>query len=344
MDNKKRKAVSILKYFLIGSGAIIVLVAAIIIWIVSSLFSGPDFMEITAYHPFRSEEAKERYLNHYDKRAEEWPIKSDTAMVETSYGRTFIRISGSENAAPLVLLPGGGCNSLIWLPIIKTLSENYRTYSIDNIYDFGRSVYIRPMTTTDDLLIWLDELFNVLKLKNDINLMGLSYGGWLAGQYTLHAPSRLRKVVLLAPAATIFPLSSEFITHMLIGVIPHRYFLKSAVYWSFEDAVNRDTISKRFVDAHVDDAYLGLRCFKFKQPPNPAVCKDDELRDIKVPMLIMFGENEKMYNAQRAVQRINDIAPHIKTDIIPNCGHDLIIIQKKIVNKLILEFLNDYDN
>ena len=343
MINKKSKLKSIFKYSLIGCGTLTILVVAIIIWIVISLFSGPDFMDITDYHPFRSEEAQERYLNHYDKRAEEWPISSITRIVKTSYGQTFIRISGSENAAPLVLLPGGGCNSLIWLPIIKTLSDNYRTYAIDNIYDFGRSIYTQPMTTTEDLLIWLDELFNVLNLGSDINLMGLSYGGWLASQYTLHAPSRLNKVILLAPAATVFPFSSEFIEHMIIGVIPHRYFLKIAVYWSFEDAINMDATSKRFVDSHVDDAFLGLRCFKFKQPPSPTVLHDDELRDIKVPMLFLYGENEKMYDATLAVQRINDIAPHIKTDLIPNCGHDLIIVQKEIVNRVILEFLDKND-
>ena len=126
-DNSNRRL--ILKYFLVGCGTIVVLVIAIVLWIVISLFSGPDSMEITAYHPFRSEEAKERYLTHYDQRAKKWPIASVTKMVETSYGQTFIRISGSQDESPLVLLTGGGCNSLIWLPIIKSLSQNYCTYA-----------------------------------------------------------------------------------------------------------------------------------------------------------------------------------------------------------------------
>lgn len=335
-QSKKRP---ILKFFLVGCGTISVLVISIIIWIAVSLFSGPDVMDMRAYHPFRSEKAKERYLNHYDKRAKKWPIASVTRMVETSYGQTFIRISGPDNAPPLVLLPGGGANSLIWIPIIKTLSENYRTYAVDNIYDFGRSLYTRSITTTDDLLVWLDELFSELKLGDNINLLGLSYGGWLASQYTLHAPSRLNKVVLLAPAATVFPFSSELIRRMIISIIPHRYFLKSSVYWSLEDAVNKDATSKRFVDDHVDDAYLGLWCFKFKQPPSPTVLRDDEMRSIKVPTLFLVGENEKIYPAQEAVQRIKTIAPQIETEIIPNCGHDLWIVQTEIVSSKILEFL-----
>ncbi len=339
MNRDKTKKRRILKYCLIGFGTITLFILSIIIWIVVSLFSGPDAMDINTYHPFRSEEAKVRYLNHYDKRVELWPVASVTRIVETTYGQTFIRISGPEEAPALVLLPGGGCNSLIWLPIIKTLSENYRTYAVDNIYDFGRSVYTRPITTTNDLLIWLDELFNILKLENDINLMGLSYGGWLASQYSLHAPSRLNKVVLLAPAATILPFSSAFIKNMIIGVIPHRYFLKSATYWVFQDAVNKDSESKKFVDNHVDDAYLGLRSFKFKQPPSPTVLSDDEMRSIKVPLLFLVGENEKVYDAKEAVKRIKTIAPQIETEIITGCGHDLSISQKEIVSNKILEFL-----
>jgi pimeloyl-ACP methyl ester carboxylesterase len=316
-----------------------VFVLSVIIWIAVSLFSGPDVMEMIPCHPFRSEDAKELYLSHYDKRSEEWPVPSFSRMIETSFGQTFIRISGPDSAPPMVLLPGGGCNSLIWLPIIKPLSDKYRTYAVDNIYDFGRSIYRKSMTRPEDLLIWLDEMFHNLKLENNINLVGLSYGGWLASQYSLHAPSRLNRVVLLAPAATIFPFSTEFIKHMVIGIIPHRYFLKRATYWALADAVYKDSLSKSFVDNHIEDAYLGLRCFKFKQPPSPTVLSDDEIRCIKVPLLFLVGENEKQYDAKKAVQRINTVAPQIEAEIIIGCGHDLWITRKKIVSEKILEFL-----
>jgi len=335
--SKKR---TVLNYFLIGCGTVFSILISIIIWIVASVFWGPDIMDLNSFHPFRSESAKKEYLTHYDKGAEKWPVSSITKEVETSYGRTFLRISGPDNAPPLVLLPGGGCNSLIWIPIIKDLSENYKTYSIDNIYDFGRSVYTRPMTETEDLLVWLDELFDKLKLEKDINLIGLSYGGWLASQYSLHSPSRLKKVVLIAPAATIFNFPPEFIKHMIIGVIPHRYFLRKAVYWVSEDAI-QNSIIKKYVDDHVENVYLGMRSFKFKQPPSPTVLSDDEMRSINVPMLFLVGENEKLYNAEKAVQRIKSISPNIKTEIIPNCGHDLWIASKEIVNSRILKFLNE---
>ena len=50
-----------------------------------------------------------------------------------------------------------------------------------------------------DLLSWLDELFDALRLGDEINLAGMSYGGALTAQYALHFPTRLTKL-LLAPA------------------------------------------------------------------------------------------------------------------------------------------------
>lgn len=161
---------------------------------------------MTTYHPFRSEKAKEEYLKLYDTRAKKWPVISETRMVNTSYGQTFVRISGPADGKPLVLLPGAGGTSLHWGANIEALSASYKTYAVDSIYDFGRSISSRPLNNSEDLVKWLDELFNALELGEHINLMGLSYGGWLTSQYALRFPNRLCKVVLLAPAFTVLPI------------------------------------------------------------------------------------------------------------------------------------------
>ncbi len=108
-------------------------------------------MKMSDYHPFRSPEAKEKYLKPDDEQAKLWPVASETTTVETSYGQTFVRISGKPDAPPLVLLPGGLGTSLMWVPNIEALSESYRTYALDNIYDVGRSVYKRPIKRPETL-------------------------------------------------------------------------------------------------------------------------------------------------------------------------------------------------
>jgi len=194
-------------------------------------------MELESFHPFRSASAKLEYLSFYDRRAQGWNVASETKMVDTSFGQTFVRISGSENACPLVLLPAAVFNSLMWIPNIDALSQNYRTYAVDNIYDCGRSVYTRKLSNLDDLLLWLDELFTALELVDGINLMGLSFGSWLAHQYGLRFPARVRKVVLLAHP-TIVPMNPAFLLRLLASFVSPRFF-KKFVYWLFDDTAKK---------------------------------------------------------------------------------------------------------
>lgn len=333
----KRK--SILKYILIGCGTIFILVITSILALYLLIFSGPDAFEINEYHPFRSAVAQEKYLALYDVRAEKWPVPSDTRMVETSYGSTFVRISGPENAPSLVLLHGGGGNSLQWIPNVKALSKAYRVYAIDNIYDPGRSIYIRKMDRSIDMVYWLEEVFTNLELGDEINIVGLSYGGWLASEYALYYPERLGKIVMLAPAATVLPISTEWINRTLLILFPHRHFTKSYLYWLLEDFVNSSEANRKYAEDWAQESYVAMRSFKPKAMVSPEVLNDIELGQIKVPALFLVGENEKIYSAQDAISRLNRVAPDIETEMIPNAGHDLTMIQADLINEKILDFL-----
>lgn len=302
------------------------------------IFPGSDKMEITTYHPFRSVKTKEQYLKVYDLKAKKWPVASESGIVKTSCGETFVRISGSTSSQPLVLLHGINGNSLQWMPNIEGFSAEFRVYAVDTLYDYGRSVYTRDIKTPDDYVNWLNELFDALGLGNRINLMGLSYGGWLTTQYALRVPHRLDKIVLLAPVCTVLPLSYRWISRAVLCAVPHRYFTKSFLFWLLEDLAKSEA-GRNIIEEHVDESYLALRSFKAKRMVNPTVLSDKELQAIKVPTLFVIGENEKIYSAQKAIKRLNEVVPRIKTEIIPNAGHDLTIVQTKLVNEKVLVFM-----
>lgn len=295
--------------------------------------------KMSAFHPFRSKEAKDRYLKLYDKRAREWPVASECRMVDTSYGQTFVRICGPVDAPPLALLHGIGGNSLQWIPNIRDLSEHYRIYAVDNIYDYGRSIYTQTPKTPDDFVKWLDECFNALGLQKNINLMGLSYGGWITALYALHYPDRLNGIVLLAPVCTVLPLHTEWIVRAALCAVPHVYFVRSFMYWMLEDLVRKDEAGRKMVDEWAHDSFIAMRCFKPKRLVHPTVLEDEELGNLKVPTLYLVGENEKICSAHKALLRLKNVAPQVKAEIIPNAGHDLTIVQADIVNRKILSFL-----
>ncbi len=294
-------------------------------------------------HPFRSERARAEYHALYMERAKEWPVASETRLIETPSGQTFVRMSRRMTDPPLILLPGSRGTSLSWIPNIATQSAHYRTYALDSIYDFGLSVSRGNIKKPDDILTWLHEVLAELVPEGSVNLIGLSYGGWVASQYVLRFPERVRKVVLLAPALTVLPVSFAFIFRMLLTRIPLPGFRKQFYYWLLRDTAQRGEPGKAAVDEAIADWIVAERCFGRLPAVPPTVLDDSTLRNFNVPGLFLVGEHEKLYSAQKAVSRLNRIAPQIKTGIIPHAGHDLSFVQAELVTKWILDFLGELE-
>jgi pimeloyl-ACP methyl ester carboxylesterase len=260
-------------------------------------------------------------------------------MVLTSYGRTFVRVSGPAEAQPLVLLHGIGGSSLQWEPNIEALSASFRTFAVDTIYDNNRSVYTFIFKTPDDFVGWLDELFDTLRIGTRIKLVGLSYGGWLTSRYALSRPERLDRIVLIAPVATVMPLRFDWIWRAALCAIPHRYFVGRFMDWMLEDLARGGAEGRALLEEETESGFLALQSFKPRPLVNPTVLTDEEWRSLGVPVLFLVGENEKLYPAREAVMRLAEVAPRIRTEILPDCGHALTLLQAEMVNRRILDFL-----
>lgn len=337
----KRKTLfsRILNYLLIFFGSIAIVILSLGAWIYFSLIFGPGPMDISEFHPFKSPKAKTEYIAFEEKLAKKWPLNSDEKIVQTSFGKTYMRISGLTDAPPVILLPGGGTCSLIWRENIKALSEEYRTYAIDNIYDFGRSVYTRKIENGKDFSDWLNELFDTLHLGTDIRIIGYSYGGWVTSQYALYHPERLKHVVLIAPAWTVLDFPGDWVLNVIPTLLPIRYFKAKAIYSYWKDLSISGDRGKQIVEDEIDYFEIAMKCFKLKQGVLPTVLSDSELQQLKIPVLFFVGENETCYNGNDAVNRLNKVAPKIETEFIKGTGHDLMFTHTSVVNKRILEFL-----
>ena len=301
--------------------------------------AAPPLTEVSEYHPFRSPEAKTQFLELYEVMERDWPVVSELRLVGTSHGRTFVRVTGPDSAAPLVLLHGAGGSSLHWGPNVEARSERYRTYAVDVIDDFGRSVYARPMESADDYVQWLDELFDELGLGDEIHLVGLSYGGWMVSQYVLAHPDRVGKVVLLAPAETVLPLAEGWVRRTIVTVLPHRYFTERMLNWLMEDLALSSDSGRALLARWTDLGLLAVASYKPRSWVPPSVLTDEQWQSTTVPMLFLVGENEKIYSAERALERLSQAAPQVVADIVPGAGHDLTVVQADAVNRRILEFL-----
>jgi hypothetical protein len=102
-------------------------------------------MKTSAYYPYRSEAARDSCFALFDTvAAREWPIVSEERTVSTSYGPTFVRISGPTSTPPLVLLAGAATTSLMW----RRISRHYppgTALSLSTRSETGRSFCTRPL-------------------------------------------------------------------------------------------------------------------------------------------------------------------------------------------------------
>lgn len=299
-------------------------------------------MATQPWQPFRSDAAKAEFLALYREKAKAWPVPSETRLIDTPSGQTFVRVSGCSNERPLVLLSGARGTSLMWLPNIAALSAHHRTYALDTVTDIGLSVSRAEISKPEHLVTWLDEVLESLVPDGTVDLMGMSYGGWLAGQYALRFPSRLRKVVLLAPGGTVLRMSLAFLVRiMLIGMpLPGRQGgpVRRMIEWLFQDLARRGEAAGPGIEDVIDTVRMD-RFFSLPWMVWPTVIADEAWREFGVPCLFLVGEHEKIYSPEAAVRRLKRVAPQIQTAVIPGAGHDLTLVQPELVAERVLAFL-----
>ncbi len=154
------------------------------------------------------------------------------------------------------LLHGDSENSLSMIPQIEELSKKYRVYAIDNIFDNTMSVYSKPIKSIDDYLIWLDGVFETLGLEDGINLVAFSYGGWIAGSYTVKYPKRIGKLVLISSPGIIKPRTQYLFYGITAHMIPIRFFIKLQIDYEREGLLLLGDHGRRILNELVEEQVL----------------------------------------------------------------------------------------
>jgi pimeloyl-ACP methyl ester carboxylesterase len=293
---------------------------------------------MTHTSPFKSPEGEAAFLESYDNAMKFWPVTYEESEITNRFGTTHVVTSGPKDAPPLVLLHGMLGTLTMWSPNIADLSKDYRVYAIDVMGQPGKSVPNEPIRDAAGFVAWLSETFNGLDLDR-LYLVGMSYGAWLAIHFTLTAPERVQK--LLLPVACFQPLVRQFILRMLpMGLFPTRLTVNSFFGWM---GIN-DTPGDRVAQSQLDLTYLGMKHFRF--PPEaallmPGVFSDEELRTLPVPVLLLIGEREVLYDPVKALARARRLISNFEGELVPQSSHDMCVSQHRIVDERVLAFLND---
>ncbi len=274
-----------------------------------------------------------KYLAAYDAMLALWRVPHDSIDVKTRFGSTHVNACGPEDGPPLVLLHGAGLSSTAWYANIPGLSADHRVYAVDVIGDAGKSVADRLMERPIDYAEWLSEVFDGLRIEKG-HLLGHSYGGWLTLNMALVYPERLKSIVLLAPAASIYPMT--FLTKLGLHLMAFK-FLRPSARSMFKMIASKGVVFEAtFMNLMEMVTKYCVSAIMF-----PTVYADEALRQIELPALLLIGEQEKIYHPEKAIGRAKRLMPGLSAEIIPNMGHAMIMEQPEEINSRILAFLSE---
>jgi pimeloyl-ACP methyl ester carboxylesterase len=293
---------------------------------------------MTDYIPlFTSPEGKAVVMRDYQAILDRWPVPHQELTVSTSFGETYVIASGPRDAPPVVLLHAFFATATSWYRNMEALSQSHRVYAVDIIGEGNRSRACKPVKSMDDFLCWFTELIDGLGIDT-LYLVGNSYGGFTGAYYAMKLPERVRKLVLIGPAATIHSMPAfyfhMFIPKMLYILFPKLPGIGRAMRHSVEWMQNGLPPDPLWEPLFRESLVHGLSINQVF----PRVYSMEEFAQIKAKVLLILGERETIYKPQTAIQAAGKLIPGVEVGLIPNAHHITALAQPELVNQLLLQF------
>jgi pimeloyl-ACP methyl ester carboxylesterase len=283
---------------------------------------------------FKTKEGEALFNRAYEQNLKHWPVAYESLTVPTSYGQTHMIAAGEKHLPPLIMLHGAGMGATIWSNNIETLSKNHRVYCLDVIGDMNKSEPVKSFNKGDEIGEWVCEVLDQLQIEKT-DVIGHSAGGYATLNFVIHAQHRVNQVVLIAPAASFIPFHRQFFIRLaMINIFRNKAFIERFFCDWF---VAKGNAIKGY---SFEQFIYGVFYYKFTTKPMiPTVIPKEKLKTIQVPVLMLMGEDEVIYNPKKAVASAKECIPHTDIKMISNASHCLFIEQADLVNQYMSDFL-----
>jgi len=266
------------------------------------------------------------------------------SYVTLPQGVTHYELTGPENGQVVVLMHGATIPMYGWDAQVKPLTDaGYRVLRYDM---YGRGYSDRPDGDYSQAFYrkQLADLLDALKIKQPVDLVGLSMGGGLAVDFTANYPERVKDLVLVAPMINSIkndtnfnlmkiPVVGEFLTRLVaVGVMSDRAAQlmqkspKAAEYAKmFKDQTQFKGFEKASLAAARSDAWADYTA------DYQAVGKQSR------PILLIWGTADNDISPEM-VQAIQKALPNVQFKQLEGAGHDPQVDMPDQVNSLMLDF------
>ena len=91
-------------------------------------------------------------------------------------------------------------------------------------------------------------------------------------------------------------------------------------------------------DEHSELLYQRYKNCRLVLKVAPRKFKNDELKSLDMPVLLLIGDKELLYNPRSAVNYANRTLPNVDAELIPKCNHAVVSDQTALVSDRVLGF------
>jgi pimeloyl-ACP methyl ester carboxylesterase len=291
-------------------------------------------------------------------------VNSETKPAETTVeGGEILELLGGDlqvvdtpaerrdAGAPIVLIHCYACSSRWWDRMLPLLNESHRVIRID-LLGHGGSEKPSGGYSMEDQAGLVAEALNELGVEGAV-VVGHSLGAVVATALAEQSSELVDRIVDIdsAPDDT-YSEGSPFLAKLahapVVGQLLNRITPDFAVKQSYEDAFAPGyDLESGFEDPdQVVEDLNAMTYTSFEESSDESdayrdeIPLDERLASAAVPLLVIFGAEDKVFEAEESLAAFEDV-PGARTATIEDAGHSPNVEQPQQTARLILEFAAD---
>lgn len=240
--------------------------------------------------------------------------KTNSIEVSTSHGTNHVLMVGDSSNPPLVCLHAMMTSSAHLAAELGALLDRFYLILPDLPGQSVRGLPIRLPYTDDSYAQWLGEIFDELDLQ-EVPLLGVSLGGFVARQFASSNPGKITSLVLIVPAGIVQGSLVKGFTKMAWPMImykirPTEKRLRKLVSHLI---TTWDEDWARYLGDSFNDFETNLKI--------PPVVSDKELENLNMPCLVIGAEDDISFPGVKIIERAETHIPKVETELIKDSKH-----------------------
>src|SRR5262245_28169175 len=227
---------------------------------------------------------------------------------------TVIRQAGE--GTPFVYLHSTLGEAYMWFPFYQAWSRQFRVL-VPTHPGFGASGGFEQIDTIEDMAFHYVELFDLLGLP-EVILGGVSLGGWIAAEFAVRWPERVKKLWIAdAPGLWVDrePLADLF------RIMQDREAVRRLLFHDPDGHMAKLVIQDNPDEERLLAAYQNMTVLArlvWERPYDPKLA--GRLQRIACPTLLVWGDNDRLVPPAYGRAYLEHI-PGAELKLIPDCGH-----------------------